>query len=78
MILTKQQIELNFTKEEGLKIQENHLLEFKCVMSSNAFDMLKELVTKGNDDAKTGFDIKRGTDIEDILLDKVIPHFMDR
>jgi hypothetical protein len=72
---TQAQIDLNFTKEQGLDIQKRHLKEFKSVMSASAFDLLSKKVTAGNDQAYDGFDIIRGNDIDVILHNDVIPVF---
>lgn len=69
------QKELNFTKEDGISIQNQHLKEFRSVMSALAFDMLKKLVTANNDNAFDGFDIVRGDQIDRIFHSKVIPFF---
>ena len=77
-IRTEAQKQLNFTKEEGIAIQTQHLKEFRSVMSAEAFDMLQKLVTADNDKAFDGFDIVRGHLIDHILYNQVIPFFMKR
>jgi hypothetical protein len=75
---TQAQKELNFTKEDGISIQDQHLKEFRSVMSALAFDMLQKLVTADNDNAFDGFDIVRGDQIKEILHNEVIPFFVDK
>lgn len=70
---TSAQLELNFTKEEGIAIQARQLEGFKSVMLAAAYDKLEQLVTVSNKDAYDGFDIVRGTDIDMLLHNEVIP-----
>jgi hypothetical protein len=72
---TQAQRDLNFTKEQGLDIQQQHLKEFKSVMSAPAFEKLEQLVTATNKDAVDGFDVVRGNEINSILHNQVIPLF---
>ena len=72
---TSAQLELNFTKEEGLAVQAQHLKEFKSVMSAPAYEVLEKLVTVKNKDAYDGFDLIRGEQIDEILHNQVIPFF---
>ena len=72
---TSAQLELNFTKEDGLAIQAQHLKEFKSVMSALAYDKLEQFVTANNKDAYDGFDIVRGSEIDVIFHNQVIPFF---
>lgn len=75
---TEAQKQLNFTKEQGIAIQTQQLTEFRSVMSAEAFGMLQKLATADNDKAFDGFDIVRGTDIDIILHNEVIPFFHER
>ena len=72
---TAAQLELNFTKEDGLAIQAQHLKEFKSVMSAPAYARLEQFVTASNKDAYDGFDLIRGEQIDEILHNQVIPFF---
>lgn len=72
---TSAQLELNFTKEDGLAIQAQHLKEFKSVMSAPAYDRLEQFVTASNKDAYDGFDVVRGNQIDEIFHNQVIPFF---
>ena len=72
---TAAQLELNFTKEEGLVIQARQLKEFKSILTEPAFEVLEKLVTVRNKDAYDGFDLIRGEQIDEILHNQVIPFF---
>lgn len=72
---TAAQLELNFTKENGLAIQAQHLKEFKSVMSALAYDKLEQLATANNKYAYDGFDIVRGNDLDMLFRNEVIPVF---
>lgn len=75
---TEAQKALEFTKQNGISIQSQQLKEFRSVMSAEAFDMLEKLVVAHNDKAFDGFDIVRGTQIDEILHNEVIPFFIDK
>lgn len=64
----------NFTKEDGIRIQSQHLKEWKSVLSALAYEKLVTLVTKNNSKAHDGFDVIRGHEIDQILRNKVIKH----
>jgi hypothetical protein len=72
---TQAQKDLNFTKQQGLDIQQQHLKEFKSVMSVPAFEKLEQFVTATNKDAVDGFDVVRGSEIDCIFHSQVIPLF---
>ena len=72
---TQAQIDLNFTKQQGIDIQAKHLREYRSVMSAAAFDLLQAMVTVNNDQAYDGFDVIRGNEIDLILHNDVIPVF---
>lgn len=72
---TQAQIELNFTKEQGIENQTLQLNEFKRVLKPEAFAILCKLVTARNNVASDGFDIVRGVGINRVLIDQVIPFF---
>ena len=72
---TQAQIDLNFTKQQGIDIQAKHLREHRSVMSAAAFDLLQAMVTVNNDQAYDGFDVIRGNEIDLILHNDVIPVF---
>jgi hypothetical protein len=63
------------TVEDGIFIQDEHLSEWKRVLKDDAYQTLEVLVKKYNKDAKTGYDVVRGTRIHEILLNAVIPKF---
>jgi hypothetical protein len=75
---TDAQRALGFSKEEGIKIQTEHLEQWKSVLAEEPWKMLKELVTKGNDEAVDGFDITRGMDIDNIIHNEVIHKFLPK
>lgn len=72
---TQAQLELNFTKEQAIEIQREHLREFRSVMSASAFDVLQTKVTANNAQAYDGFDVIRGSEIDQIFHNIVIPIF---
>lgn len=75
---TALQKELNFTVEQGVKIQTIQLNEFKCVLIPEAYTMLQSLVTAKNESALDGFDVVRGVDLYNILSNDVFPFFLSK
>ena len=52
-----------FTVKQGIKIQQQHLAEWKCILQPEAYDALVEYATKDNSKAVDGHGICRGTDL---------------
>lgn len=75
---TSLQKELNFTIEQGIKIQTDQLNEFKCVLIPEAYTMLQSFVVAKNESALDGFDIVRGVDMYNILSNDVFPLFLSK
>lgn len=72
---TQAQIDLNFTKEQGIAIQQKQLKELKCVLMLSPYEHLEKLVMQDNDKAIDGFDITRGDTMFGILVKDVFPVF---
>ena len=69
---TQAQRDLNFTKEQGIAIQQKQLKELKCVLMLSPYEHLEKLVMQDNDKANDGFDITRRNKIFNILIDNVL------
>jgi hypothetical protein len=72
---TAAQLELKFTKEDGIARQTAQLKELKSVLNPQAFELLEKLVTENNKNAFDGFDVTRGITITEILWNAVVPVF---
>ena len=72
---TQLQKELNFTKEQGIAIQQKQLKKLKCVLMLSPYEHLEKIVTQDNDKAVDGFDVCRGVEVFNILTNNVIPVF---
>ena len=56
-----------FPLDEGLVIQESQLEGWKKVLLPEVFEKVKNEITKDNVSAITGYDLKRGSDIDDTI-----------
>lgn len=56
-----------FPLDQGLVIQESQLEGWKKVLLPEVFEKVKIEITKDNDRAITGYDLKRGSDIDDTI-----------
>jgi hypothetical protein len=65
---------MKFTIAEGLKMQENHLKEWKSVLSAEAYEKLEKLAKVDNSKATSGYDITRGQDLYMILANQIMEH----
>lgn len=61
-----------FIPKDGIDIQDADLAKWKSVLTDEAFNMLREAVTKDNASAKSGHDVVRGCLIDEILKNQVI------
>ena len=52
-----------FTLEQGKSVQERNLIEWKTVLTSEAYNILVKYCEKHNETAQDGWDIKRGNDL---------------
>jgi hypothetical protein len=49
--------------EKGIEIQQRHLAEWKIVLKENVYNELVLWTMEKNLEAKTGYDIRRGSDL---------------
>lgn len=69
--ITDLQKELNFTRENGIKIQTDQLQIWESVLKEEAFIKLQKEVQSTNGEAEDGFDICRGEEIDNILIRQI-------
>jgi hypothetical protein len=64
-----------FTIEQGLQVQRRHLYDWKTVLKDNVYEKLVEWATSTNGEAKTGYDIRRGSSlsgwVQNYSIDKI-------
>lgn len=53
--------------EQGIEIQTFHLEKWKTVLKEEVFQDLKTWATSTNNEAKTGYDIRRGNDLDNYI-----------
>lgn len=53
----------HFTAQEGIEVQRQHLEEWKQLLKPEVYEDLEKWAIKDNDNAETGYDIPRGTDL---------------
>ena len=63
-----------FTVEEGLKIQAEHLTQWKTILISEVYEALEEYTKRNNNKAKTGYDVCRGSDLDFYINNYMLGH----
>ena len=58
---------LDFTVEQGIKVQQTHLNEWKTILTPEAYVALEEYATRDNDKAVDGLDICRGEALRNFI-----------
>ena len=58
---------IEFTVEQGIKVQQAHLNEWKTILTPDAYAALEEYATRDNDKAVDGYDICRGEALRNFL-----------
>lgn len=61
-----------FSVGAGVNLQQQQLSKWASVLTTEAFHKLYQLVTADNDKAKSGYDVVRGTMIDEILHNQVM------
>jgi hypothetical protein len=51
------------TVEKGIQIQQEHLQQWGTVLKQEVYDKLEKWATLTNNEARTGYEIRRGTDL---------------
>lgn len=73
------------TVEGGIQIQQEHLQQWKTVLKPEVYDKLEKWATLTNNEARTGYEIRRGTDLSNYvqnlslfgLNDEVVDYWID-
>lgn len=60
-------MEKEFTLQHGLKIQDEQLAGWKLILLPEVYEALHEYATRKNHEAKTGYDVRRGTDLDNYV-----------
>jgi hypothetical protein len=64
--------------EQGIQIQNEHLQEWKIILKENVYEELVKWATSTNGEAKTGYDIRRGSKLDNWIgnysIDKINSH----
>ncbi len=63
-----------FTIEEGINIQTEHLRLWKAVLKFEVYEALEEYAKRNNNEAKTGYDICRGTSLDCYINNYMLGH----
>lgn len=63
-----------FTVEEGLKIQAEHLTQWETILIPEVYEALEEYAKRKNNEAKTGYDICRGSDLDFYINNYMLGH----
>ena len=63
-----------FTVEDGIEVQQQHLSQWKTILIAEVYDALEEYVTRDNDKARDGYDIRRGYDLDFYINNYMLGH----
>lgn len=66
--------ERKFTVEDGIKIQTQHLEQWKSVLIPEVYSSLEEYAIRKNHEAKDGFDITRGQMLSSYISNYMLGH----
>ena len=55
------------TVEKGIQIQQEHLQQWKTVLKPEVYDKLEKWALLTNNEARTGYEIRRGTDLSNYV-----------
>lgn len=58
----------DFTKEQGLEVQKRNLEKWEIILKAEVFDNLKKWCEYHNEKAKDGYEVKRGSDLTDFIV----------
>jgi len=56
-----------FTIELGLEVQAEQLAKWKSILLPEVYEALYEYATRNNSEARTGWDIRRGSDLSNYI-----------
>lgn len=56
-----------FTIKDGIKTQTAQLKRWQSILKPEKFEMLQKWATSTNHEAKKGFDVVRGTDLDNFV-----------
>jgi hypothetical protein len=63
-----------FTIEEGIKVQTEHLAQWKTILIPEVYEALEEYTKRDNDKAQTGHDVRRGVDLDFYINNYMLGH----
>ena len=67
-------MEKQFTVEQGLEIQAKQLAEWKSILKDEVYEALHEYATRNNGEAKTGYNICRGSNLDNYIGNYMLGH----
>jgi hypothetical protein len=63
-----------FTIEEGIEIQKEHLAGWKTVLITEVYEALEEYALRDNDKARSGYSVCRGTSLDNYVNNYMLGH----
>jgi hypothetical protein len=63
-----------FTIEEGIEVQTRQLDLWKTILIPEVYEALEEYTKRNNNEAKSGYDIKRGTTLDFYVSNYMLGH----
>jgi len=67
-------MEEQFTVEQGLGVQAKQLAQWKSILIPEVYEALHEYATRNNGKAKTGYDICRGSNLDNYIGNYMLGH----
>jgi len=67
-------MERQFEVQQGLDIQARQLEGWKSILKDEVYEALHEYATRNNGEAKTGWDIRRGSDLDNYISNYKLGH----
>lgn len=65
-------MEKSFTTQDGINIQTKQLLEWKSILKEECYWKLEEWATKNNNKAENGYNITRGTELDNWIANNLM------
>ncbi len=63
-----------FTVADGIKYQAEQLAKWKTVLIPEVYAALEEYATRNNHEAKSGYDVRRGVDLDNYIGNYMLGH----
>ena len=59
---------------DGIEIQKEHLAGWKTILIPEVYEALEEYATRNNETARSGYSIRRGTELSNYIQNYMLGH----